>query len=193
VSAARHESTQPARLPFPEIGADAEPVAQRMAARRGGELSSLDKLLLHSPPVADGWNELLGALRHKSSLSADLRELAILRVAVLNNAAFEWVAHKEAARRAGVTDAQIDALYDMDPNQHFDYRQNLVLELADTSTFGVEIPDLLFQQVRAEFSEREIVELMVTIGGYAMVSRFLVALQVPPPEGEVASVDGAAG
>ncbi|SDN50137.1 alkylhydroperoxidase AhpD family core domain-containing protein [Klenkia soli] len=187
MSAHGHESTAAARLPFPEVAAADAAIAERMAARRGGELSALDKLLLHSPPVADGWNELLGALRHKSSLAADLRELAILRVAVLNNAAFEWVAHKEAARRAGVTDAQIDALYDMDPAQHFDYRQNLVLELTDTATFEIAVPDLLFQRVRAEFSEREIVELMVTIGGYAMVSRFLVALQVPPPEGEVGS------
>ncbi|SCX37831.1 alkylhydroperoxidase AhpD family core domain-containing protein [Klenkia marina] len=188
MSGTHHEATGPARLSFPEVTSEARPIADRMAARRGGELSALDKLLLHSPPVADGWNELLGALRHKSSLGADLRELAILRVAVLNNAAFEWVAHKDAARRAGITDAQIDALYDQDPRAHFDYRQNLVLELTDTATMEIEIPDLLFQQVRAEFSEREIVELMVTIGGYAMVSRFLVALRVPPPEGEVASV-----
>jgi len=186
VSAHEHEATGPARLPFPEVGADDAAIAERMAARRGGELSALDKLLLHSPPVADGWNELLGALRHRSSLGADLRELAILRVAVLNNAAFEWVAHKAAARRAGITEEQIDALYEQDPSAHFDARQNLVLELTDASTWGIEVPELLFEQVRATFSEREIVELMVTIGGYAMVSRFLVALQVPPPEGEVA-------
>ncbi len=183
---APHEATGPARLPFPEIGAEHAPVAERMAARRGGELSALDRLLLHSPPVADGWNQLLGALRHRSSLAADLRELVILRVAVLNNAAFEWVAHKAAARRAGITEEQIDALYEQDPSAHFDARQNLVLELTDASTWGIEVPELLFEQVRAEFTEREIVELMVTIGGYAMVSRFLVALQVPPPEGEVA-------
>ena len=187
MSGTHHEATGPARLPFPEVAPDDAAVAERMAARRGGELSALDRLLLHSPPVADGWNELLGALRHRSSLAADLRELAILRVAVLNNAAFEWVAHKDAARRAGVTDAQIDSLYEQDPSTHFDARQNLVLELTDASTWGIEVPELLFDQVRAEFSEREIVELMVTIGGYAMVSRFLVALQVPPPEGEVGS------
>ena len=28
--------------------------------------------------------------------------------------------------------------------------------------------------------------MIATVGGYAMVSRFLVALAVPPPEGEVA-------
>jgi 4-carboxymuconolactone decarboxylase len=31
-------------------------------ARRVGQLSGLDRLLLHSPPVAEGWNALLGAL-----------------------------------------------------------------------------------------------------------------------------------
>ena len=33
------------------------------------------------------------------------------------------------------------------------------------------------------------VEAVVTVGGYAMVSRFLVALEVPPPDGEVAGLE----
>ena len=31
--------------------------------RRGGELLALDRMLLYSPPLAEGWNEMLGRVR----------------------------------------------------------------------------------------------------------------------------------
>jgi AhpD family alkylhydroperoxidase len=43
---------------------------------------------------------LLTAVRNRSSLPADLRELVILRVAVLNRAPFEFDAHLPRARKA---------------------------------------------------------------------------------------------
>lgn len=172
-----------ARLPdAPDDG----PVADLVRARRGGELSALDRLLLHSPPVAEGWNSLLGALRQHTSLPADLTELVVLRVAVLNDAEFEWVAHEPVGRRAGLTEEQLAALRTPDPSAAFTGRQALALRATDASTRDVVIGDELFAELRSAFDERELVELLVTIGGYAMVSRFLVALQVPPPAGEVA-------
>jgi 4-carboxymuconolactone decarboxylase len=45
-----------------------------------------------------------------TTLPADLRELIVLWVAVLNGAAFEWTAHEPIARRAGLDDRQLTAL-----------------------------------------------------------------------------------
>ncbi len=64
-----------ARLPE---AAEESPTAELLRARRGAELSTLDRLLLHSPRVAEGWNALLGALRAATTLSADPRELVVL-------------------------------------------------------------------------------------------------------------------
>ena len=49
----------------------------------------------------------------------------------------------------------------------------------------VAVPDDLFAALREHLDDRQVVELAATVAAYAMVSRFLVALQVPPPEGEV--------
>ena len=65
---------------------DNSEVASRIRRRRGGHLTPLDGMLLHSPPLADGWNSLLGVIRNQSTLPHDIRELAILRVAALNGA-----------------------------------------------------------------------------------------------------------
>jgi alkylhydroperoxidase family enzyme len=39
-------------------------------------------------------------------------------------------------------------------------------------------PDDVFAELRDHFSDREVVELTVTVGTYNLVSRFLVALEV---------------
>ena len=171
---------------LPPAGDDG-PTAELVRARRGGELSDLDRLLLHSPPVAEGWNAMLGALRSGTTLDADLRELVVLRVAVLNDAAFEWAAHEPIARRAGLSDGQLAALRRPDGGEPGVWTpvQAAVLAYTDASTRDVAVPDEVFAAVRAHLDDRQLVELAVLVGGYAMVSRFLVALQVPPPAGEV--------
>ena len=177
--------TGPARLPYaPGEGVTAD----LLRARRGGELSALDRLLLHSPPVAEGWNALLGALRSGTTLPADLRELIILRVAVLNGAAFEWTAHEPIARRAGLGDGQLAALRNPDAERAPVWTpvQAAVLAFTDASTTSVDVAGPVFAALRAHLDERQVVEVTATVGGYAMVSRFLVALEVPPPDGEVA-------
>jgi AhpD family alkylhydroperoxidase len=173
-----------ARLPeAPDEG----PTADLLRARRGGALSALDRLLLHSPPVAEGWNAMLGALRGSTALPADLRELVVLRVAVLTGAAFEWAAHEPIARRAGLTDAHLQVLRADDAASRAGWTpaQAAVLAYTDASTRAVTVPDAVFDAARACLDDRQVVELAVLVGAYGMVARFLVAMELPPPEGEV--------
>jgi AhpD family alkylhydroperoxidase len=164
------------------------PAAELLRARRGGRLSDLDRLLLHSPPVAEGWNALLGALRSGTTLPGDVRELVVLRIAVLNGAAFEWAAHEPIGRRAGLTDAQLGALQADDAQQRpvWSPLQAAVLAWTDAATRSVAVPDEVFTAAREHLDDRGLVELAVLAGGYAMVSRVLVAFDVPPPDGEIA-------
>ena len=72
----------------PELAA----IEQSILAERG-EILLLYRVLLNSAPLASGWEKMLTAVRNRSSLPPDLRELIILRVAVLNRAPFEFDAH----------------------------------------------------------------------------------------------------
>jgi AhpD family alkylhydroperoxidase len=168
--------------------AEEGPTAELVRARRGGQLSDLDRLLLHSPPVAEGWNALLGALRSGTTLPGDVRELVVLRIAVLNGADFEWAAHEPIGRRAGLTAAQLAALRDdgAAPDPAWSSLQAAALAWTDATTRSVAVPDEVFTAARALLDDRGLVELAVLAGGYAMVSRVLVAFDVPPPAGEVA-------
>jgi 4-carboxymuconolactone decarboxylase len=171
-----------ARLPY--VAPDGD-VTDRIKQRRGGKLTALDGVLLHSPPLADGWNSMLGAVRGASTLPADIRELAILRVASRNGADYEWAAHEPLARQAGLGDEAIRSVSAGTPGADgapgaggLSPAQWAALAYADAMTVHVAVPDEVFDVVRAHFSEREVLELTVTVASYNMVSRVLVAMGV---------------
>ena len=71
-----------------------------MLARRGDNLLDLDRMLLHSPTIAEGWNAFFGAIRDNSVLDAVTRELVMCRVAALNGSLYEWEQHAPLLREA---------------------------------------------------------------------------------------------
>jgi 4-carboxymuconolactone decarboxylase len=160
-------------------------VADRIRARRRGELSPLDRLLLHSPPVADGWNALLGAIRSHTTLPAAVRELVICRVAAVNGAAYAWAGHAPLAAKAGVDDEQLEALR-TGTGGHFTDLDQAALDYASSMTRQVTVPDAVFHRLQQHFDGQQIVELTSTIAAYNMVTRFLVALRLEP-DGETPS------
>ena len=144
-----------------------------------GRVSPLYQVLLHSPPLAHGWEQMFSAIRNRNSLPAALRELVILRVAVLNRASYEFDAHVPHAIAGGASQAAIDAtrLQPL-PRDVFTPDELLVLELTDTMTRDIQVPDALFAKVRARFDDQALIDLTATVAGYNMVSRFLVALHI---------------
>ena len=76
-----------ARLPYANLDdADKRPLVDRIVAERGS-VFHLYQMLIHSPPLAEGWLAFLTAVRQKlGAVGGALRELIIMRVAVLNGA-----------------------------------------------------------------------------------------------------------
>ncbi|BBX37675.1 carboxymuconolactone decarboxylase [Mycolicibacterium mageritense] len=153
-------------------------VADRMRKRRGGNLTPLDEALLHSEPFADGWNNLLGAVRTEMALPGDIREMAICRIAELNGAQYEWRAHAPLALREGLTVEQLAALREGGDTAALNELQTLVLQYTDAMTSNVTVADALSDRVHSMLGTRGFVELTGTIAAYNMVSRFLVALHI---------------
>ncbi|MDQ6917704.1 MAG: carboxymuconolactone decarboxylase family protein, partial [Pseudomonadota bacterium] len=125
-----------------------------------------------------GWEKLLTAIRNRSSLPPDIREMVILRVAALNRAPFEFEAHLPHALVAGLSQTKIAALRDDSPGGLFSPLERAVLELTDAMTRDVQVPDAVFEPLRDRFDARALVELVATVAAYNMVSRFLEALNI---------------
>ena len=167
-----------ARLPYAGLDdADKAPLVQRIVAERGSVLH-LYQMLLHSPPLAEGWLAYLTAVRHRLTIGGALRELIIMRVAQLNGAPYEADQHRPIALQEGVTPAQLDALVSWPGADCFDATERAVLELTDAMTRDIHFDAAILAAVREQLGERGTVEVAATIAAYNMVSRFLEALQI---------------
>jgi len=152
-------------------------VEARIMAERG-RVSLLYQVLLNSAPIASGWERMLTAVRNQTGVPAALRELIILRVAVLNEAPFEFQAHAPIALREGVNEQKIFAVADNPIAKIFDPEERLVLELTDSMTRDIVVPDDLMLELKQRYDDERLVELVATVAAYNMVSRFLVALHI---------------
>jgi alkylhydroperoxidase family enzyme len=166
----------------------AEP-AQLVAAirkRRGGQFINLDRMLLHSVPIAEGWNHFIGEIRNNLSLDPKLRELAMCGVAVLNGAEYEFFHHAPPFIKAGGTQAQVDALRLIGeanfPTELFSTLENDAIALTFQMTRNIQVDSGLMKRLQIALGNTDTVELVTVIAAYNMVSRFLIALDVNPED-----------
>lgn len=172
-------STDHIRVPLVVQGTRQElkEIEDRILQERG-RISLLYQVLLNSAPIAQGWESMLTAVRNRTSVPADLRELMILRVAVLNKASFEFDAHIPHALKAGVTQEKIEDIKLAELSSRFSEEEKLILQMTDHMTRDIEVPASLMDEVTKKYDSGKVVELVATVAAYNMVSRFLVALNI---------------
>jgi 4-carboxymuconolactone decarboxylase len=122
----------------------------------------------------------------EQKLNAALRELAILRVARLSPAEYEWIQHVPIARLVGVSEAQVEAVQrDEMTAACFDPTEQLVLRFTTEVVRDVRASDAVFAQMTERFSPQEIVELIFAIGFYMTMARLMetTGLDLDAPAG----------
>ncbi len=153
----------------------------KIKGARGGRLINIYRLMLHSPALANAWFELNQAVRYGTEIDGQSRELAVIRVAILNDVEYVQRAHGPAyALKEGLTSEQVAALSDWESSVLFNPQQRALLAYTDAMTRQIEVPDGVFDNARSHFSDRQVVELTMLIGAYNMLTRFLKALKVDP-------------
>jgi 4-carboxymuconolactone decarboxylase len=158
----------------------AESIAKIRGAR-GGRLINIYRLMLHSPMLADAWFNLNQAVRYGTEIDGQCRELAVIRVAILNDVEYVQRAHGPAyALKEGLTPEQVAAIAHWQSSELFPDKQRALLAYTDAMTRDIAVPDEVFAELRKHFSERQAVELSMLIGAYNMLTRFLKALEVDP-------------
>jgi AhpD family alkylhydroperoxidase len=163
-----------------EVRPDLADLVARIRGARGDRLINLYKLLLHSPPVAEGWLAMGGALRNETEVDGLVRELAIVRVSIVTASDYEYRAHCRHALNEGATEQQLAALERWWESDLFDDRQQAALRVADAMTTRVDVEPQEFAGLEEHFTPREQLELVVNIAFYNMVSRVLAALAIDP-------------
>ncbi|WP_432201061.1 carboxymuconolactone decarboxylase family protein [Erythrobacter sp. W53] len=139
----------------------------------------------------------------KRVLSDTLRELGQTRAGFLVGSQFVYSQHMKAARFAGLTDEQAEAIAHWPTATCFDAKERAVLAYTDALVLQYgRVPDALFDELKAHLSEVEIIELTYITCTYMMhgiMSRAFKleyddvderVVEVPAPEGTTADVMG---
>src|SRR5574342_718101 len=105
----------------------AETIAKIKGAR-GGRLINIYRLMLHSPALASAWFELNQAVRYGTEIDGQSREIAVIRVAILNKVEYVQRAHGPAyALKEGLTSDQVGALRNWHSSTLFTPQQRALL------------------------------------------------------------------
>ncbi len=122
-------------------------------------------------------------IRLKNTLPARAREMLILRIGYLCGSEYEWAAHERAGRAAGLTSEEIQRLARA-PGSPTAYEgwsaSDAVLVRAVDELFADDvISDRTWSELAARLDTRGLLDLLITTGGYRMVSMALNTFGVP--------------
>lgn len=164
-------------------GARARTPRQFPLTNDDGSLNGPFNALLYNPRLGNAVQELGAMLRFGSNLSGPMRETAVLTVAQHWRANYEWFAHVRIARKEGVSDADIAAIKAGKPPQNdpeLALVQRFATELIKTGRVGKHT----YAKAADALGTETLVELVVLVGYYGLVSGLLNTFEVKIPDGE---------
>lgn len=167
---------EPAARPY---DADMETTLERLMPP-GVEPLVLFRTLARNPRVFRRF--MAGGLLDKGTLSLREREIAIDRACARCGGEYEWGVHIALfADKAGFGGEEIAATVAPGTDAScWTPRERLILRLVDKLHETSTVDDDLWRQLKADFSDEQLLELVVLTGLYHMVSFTVNALRLPP-------------
>ena len=165
----------PPSIPLPD-DADLEPGVRELLSK----LPPLNvfRMWANAPASFQPLVEFAFSLLVKSEFDPRKREIAILRVAHVTRAGYEWFQHVIVAKRVGVTDQEIENIAVDGPVTGLDEEGNLLCRVADEISNDVRLGDEALQQILDRYGTRQATELILCVSYFNMLSRFLESTRV---------------
>jgi 4-carboxymuconolactone decarboxylase len=112
-----------------------------------------------------------------STLSARVREIAVLRAAVTSRSDYLWDHHVPLAVRAGLCAAEIDEIRLGGPSDPVD---RLVVRAVDDLAEHHALTDETWAGLGAHFDDQQRLDLIFTVGGYQLLALVVNTLGIEP-------------
>jgi 4-carboxymuconolactone decarboxylase len=140
--------------------------------------------LLHAPDLAARTAHLIGYALFTTDFPQDIKELAICTVAREMDCAFEWAAHADDARKAGVREQCIKIIQDRKAPAGLTEREaEVVGYVQELLRPPHRITPATFDALKARIGVPRLVELTGILGAYVGLACSLNAFDVEPPPG----------
>ena len=158
---------------------------QRELLTRGNPARVLNifKTLVRHPDLYKRWMPFGNHILFKSSLSARDREIAILRVGHLCRSGYELHQHTRVGKAAGLTDADIERIKVGTTADGWTDAERSLLQATDELHRDSFITDPTWSTLTQHYNEKQVIDLVFTVGQYTMVSMALNTFGVQIEDG----------
>jgi uncharacterized peroxidase-related enzyme len=174
-------TTETSRIPLLErdlVAPETAALYDALQAQRG-VVPNMFKVLAHAPGIAQGVAGFLRALLSDGALSGWYKELVAVRISILNDSAYAIRAHNASAKMKGATEEQIAGVRQFERGPYH-AKEKLGFRLADRLHGGPrDVDDAFYAELKAVFSDAEVVELFLTAAAFEMFPRFIDGLHIP--------------
>jgi len=161
-----------------------EITADMLRSRGKGAIGGPFGVFLHAPDYGDLAQKLGAHCRYRTAVPPRLSEFAILVIARLWRAQYEWHVHAPIAAKTGITPQTIKELQagrapksaPKDERAIYDF----IIEFHKTRR----VSDKTYGRVHALLGDTGMVELTGILGYYTLIAMTLNAFRIPLPDGE---------
>ena len=151
---------------------------------RNGRTFNVLATVVRHPDLLERWSVFAGhVLGPTSTLSARDREILILRIGWLNRSEYEFGQHVLFARRADLTDEEIERVKLGAAAPGWTAHEAALIRAADDLHQGGKVSEETWRALAERYDEKQLLDVVFTVGQYNLVSWALNSLGVELDEG----------
>ena len=164
-----------------ELSDDAKEILVPMMKQ--GRVFNIFRTLANYPALMRRWMVFANHILGKSTLSVREREIVILRIGYLCKSGYEWGQHVLIARHDGMSDEEIRCIQEGPETQGLSQHEKLLLKATDELHADAFICDDTWASLKHTYNDKQMMDLVFSIGQYNLVSMALNCFGVQADKG----------
>ncbi|WDQ15020.1 carboxymuconolactone decarboxylase family protein [Rhodopirellula sp. P2] len=164
-------------LSINEAPDEAKPILEAIEEKFGQSMN-IFSTLAHQPDVLGGMTQINDGLQN--DLPAKYRELAYYKASQLNSCDYCSHYHRQAAKKAGLSDQQLDSM-NVSAGDLFDEKEQAVLKYAEQLTTKANVEAAVVQELKLFLNEKQLVTLAAAVALANFTNRINHGLDIELP------------
>ena len=170
--------TAPRLSPLSPLTPEVDEILAGSIRSVNGEPLNLFSTMAHHPKMLKRFLAFGGFFLNRGLLPPREREIVILRVGRNTGSVYEFGQHTVIGRNCDLTDAEIKALMDDVDAFGWSSRDRRLIAMTDEICANDCVSDPTWKELRADWADAELCELVLLVGVYRMVAGFLNTMGV---------------
>ena len=147
-----------------------------------GRPINVHKLMAHHPALLKAWWDLRNYTIAGGDLGQRHTEILILRVALQMKNWYEWASHVHRGLAAGLTMEEIERVKVGPDDPGWQPDERLLIQAVDELVHDRAVTDATLEALREHFTDRQILDAIVTQGAYVTLGCLLNTWETPLDE-----------